>query len=136
MFDVTSVTLTIQYHLGGMVYSFEKGKGVRKRYIPPPCEVEFLPSATLQDVLKVGNRKFFGDDEDISLSYLALADSYGSRIDIDDEDSWTIGDFYAQHDYKPSRYKLYVMYVPPVSSRVVNEMYIMLVFILTAEFIQ
>ena len=86
------------------MYSFEKGKGVRKRYIPPPCEVEFLPSATLQDVLKVGKRKFFGDDEDISLSYLALADSYGSRIDIDDEDTWTIGEFYAQHDYKPSRH--------------------------------
>ena len=67
---------------------------------------------------------------------LALADSCGSRIDFDDKDSWSIGDFYVQHDYKPSRYKLYVMYVPPVSSCVVNEMYIMLVFTLTAEFIQ
>ena len=97
------------------MYSFVKGKGVRKRYIPPPCEVEFPPSATLQDVLKAGKRKFFGDDDEISLATLALADSYGSRIDIDDEESWNIGDFYANHDYKPSRYKLYVMYVPPVS---------------------
>ena len=96
------------------MYSFEKGKGVRKRYIPPPCEVEFPPSAMLQDVLKMGKKKFFSDDE-ISLTTLALADSYGSRIDIDDEESWTVGDFYAKHDYKPSRYKLYVMYVPPVS---------------------
>ena len=106
-------SLTTQYHLGGMVYSCNKGKGVRK-YIPPPCEVEFLPSATLQDVLKAGKRKFFADDDKISLSCLPLADSYGSRIDIDDEESWTI-DFYAQYDYKPSRYNLYVMYVPPVN---------------------
>lgn len=53
-----------------------------------------------------------------SVSCLALADSSGSRIDIEDEDSWTIGDFYAQYDYKPSRYKLYVMYVPPVSESI------------------
>ena len=112
------MSLATQYHLGGMVYSCDKGKGIRKKYIPPPCEVEFLPSATLQDVLKTGKRKFFADEEEISLSCLALADSSGSRIDIDDEDSWTIGDFYAQHDYKPSRYKLYVMYVPPVSEAI------------------
>ena len=104
-----------QYHLGGMVYSVDKGKGVRKKYIPPPCELELSPSATLRDILTAGRRKFFADDEEVSLSSLTLADSSGSRIDIDDEDSWTIGDFYAQHDYKPSRYKLYVMYVPPVS---------------------
>ena len=80
----------MQYHLGVMVYSFEKGKGVSKKYIPPPCEVAFPSPATLQDVLKTGKKKFFGDDDEISLTSLALSDSYGS---IDDEDSWNIGDF-------------------------------------------
>jgi hypothetical protein len=89
------ISLATQYHLGGMVYSCDKGKGVRKKYIPTPCEVEFLPSTTLQDVLKTGKRKFFADNKEISLSCLVLADSSGSRIDIDDEDSWIIGDFYA-----------------------------------------
>ena len=69
------------------MYSCGKEKGVRKKYIPPPCEVEFLLSATLQDILKTGKRKFFADEEEISLSCLALADSSGSRINIDNEDS-------------------------------------------------
>ena len=48
----------------------------------------FFPSATLQDVLKSDKGKFIADDKEISLSCLALTDSSGSRIDIEDEDSW------------------------------------------------
>ena len=96
------------------MYSVDKGKGVRKKYIPSPCEVELPQSASLNVVLVAGRKKVF-DDEEIPLSSLALVDSSGSRIDIEDEESWNVGDFYSKHEYKPSRYKLYVMYIPPVS---------------------
>lgn len=92
------------------MYGVDKGKGVRKKYIPPPCEVELPQSASLNDVLVAGRKKVF-DDEEIPLSSLALADSSGSRIDIEDEESWNIGDFYSKLEYKPGRYKLYVMYI-------------------------
>lgn len=103
----------MQFHIGGMEYDSHKKRGVKKKYIPTPEEIELSFDASLEDVLQKGKEIFF---EDLSphLTSLVLADSNGHQIPIsaDDEEDWTIGEFYNQNDYKPSRYKLYVMYCP------------------------
>ena len=98
-----------------MVYSTTKGKGVKKKNIPPPCEMELPFVASYNDVLAAGKQTFFDDDEEVELKHLTLADSTGTRIKVADEKTWTIGEFYASNGFKPSRFKLYVMYVPPSS---------------------
>ena len=98
-----------------MIYSELKEKGVKKKGIPPPCEIELPLTASYVDVLQTGKDNFFEDDDEIKLDHLILADSSGTRIKIKDRDKWTIGDFYSRNEFKPSRYKLYVMHVPPVS---------------------
>lgn len=105
----------VQYHLGGMIFSAEKGKGVGKKGMAPPCEVELPLSASYEEVLEAGRQNFFEGDAEVELKHLMLADSTGTRIKITDQKSWTIGEFYSQNNFKPSRYKLYVMYVPPES---------------------
>lgn len=94
-----------------MIYSVVKGKGVKKKGIPPPCEVE-LP--LLQAVLQAGKENFFEDDDDVRVEHLVLADSSGTHIKVKNKDQWIIGKFFSKNDLKPSRYKLYIMYVPPV----------------------
>ena len=71
--------------------------------------------ASYRDVLMEGKQAFFGSDEEVELKYLTLADSTGTRIKVADEKTWTIGQFYASNGFKPSRFKPYVMYVPPPS---------------------
>lgn len=104
-----------------MIYSAVKGKGIKKKGIPPPCEVELPLSASYDEVLLAGKENFFEDDDEVVLQHLTLADSTGSRIKVKDKDMWTIVEFYSKKDLKPSRYKLYVMYVPPVSFCAINK---------------
>ena len=98
-----------------MVYSTIKGKGVKKKSIPPPCEMELPFVASYSDVLVAGKRTFFEGDDEVELKHLTLADSTGTRIKVADEKSWTIGEFYSSNGFKPSQFKLYIMYVPPPS---------------------
>ena len=74
-----------------MIYNAEKGKGVKRKFIPPPCEVELPLSASYNTVLEAGKDNFFEDDEDVQLQHLVLADSSGTRIKFKDKDKWTIG---------------------------------------------
>lgn len=103
-----------------MIYSVVNGKGVKKKGLPPPCEIELPLSASYEDVLKAGKENFFEEDEEVQLKHLTLADSSGTRIKVKDKDKWTIGDFFSRNELKPSRYKLYVMYVPPVSLHIIS----------------
>ena len=57
------VQYVLEYHLGGMIYSELKEKGVKKKGIPPPCEIELPLTASYIDVLQVGKDNFFNDDE-------------------------------------------------------------------------
>lgn len=98
-----------------MIYSKAKEKGVKKKGIPPPRQIELPLTSSYDDVLQAGKDNFFEDVDEVLLNHLTLADSSGTRIKIKDRDKWTIGDFYARNELKPSRYKLYVMYIPPVS---------------------
>ena len=70
------------------------------------------------DVLEAGKENFFQEDDEVQIEHLVLADSNGTRINVKNRDKWTIGEFFSKNDLKPSRYKLYVMYVPPVSEMV------------------
>lgn len=97
-----------------MIYSVVKGKDVKKG-IPPPCEIELPLSASYDAVLQAGKENFLEDDDEVQLQHQTLADSAGTRIKVKNKDVWTIEEFYSRNELKPSRYKLYVMYVPPVS---------------------
>lgn len=92
-----------------MIYERKKGKGVRKGKLPPPKKVELPLNSTLQDLLLFGRNEFFNKINP-PLKCLSLADSSGQKIGVDDDEEWTIGAFYEANDFKPSRYKLYIMY--------------------------
>ena len=93
------------------MYDSEKGKGIRKKNIPAPMEIELPLDSSLDDVLIVGRENFF-DEINPPLSSLALAESGGSRLHIKDKQTWTLGGYYKSKSLKPSRYKLYIMYTP------------------------
>ena len=60
-----------------------------------------------------------------------LADSGGVVVQID-QSKWILEDYYKEHDYKPSRHKLYVVY----NSEVVSLFYkynIHVVYTITSE---
>jgi len=92
------------------VFDSTKKRGVKRKSIPSPEEVELPLSATYNDVLVQGKSLFF--DDEISLNSLVIADSNGNPIDPGDREQWTIGEFYSENGYKPSRFKLYVMCYP------------------------
>ena len=93
------------------MYDSEKGRGIRKKSIPAPMEIELPLDSSPDDVLMVGRENFF-DEIHPSLSSLALAESGGSRLHIKDKETWTLGGYFKSKSLKPSRYKLYIMYTP------------------------
>ncbi len=93
-----------------MVFDSVKKRGVKRKSIPSPEEVEMPLAASYKDVLEKGRQLFF--DGDVSRNALVLADSNGSVIDPGEEEEWKIGEFYSENGYKPSRFKLYVLYYP------------------------
>ena len=101
----------LQYNVGGMIYDRKQGKGVKKGKLPPAKKVEFLTNSTVHDVLLYGKREIF-HKMNPPLRYLSIADSSGQEIATASDDEWTIGSYYQENVYKPSRYKLYVMYTP------------------------
>ena len=102
-----------QFNIGAMVYREEEGRGVRSGKLPAPRKIELSLSSTLKDILTLGRETFFQKSKP-PLHSLCLADSSGQPIDIS-SDEWTIGNFYEQNCYQPSRFKLYIMYKPSVS---------------------
>ena len=95
------------------MYREEEGRGVRSGKLPAPRKIELSLSSTLKDILTLGRETFFQKSKP-PLHSLCLADSSGQPIDIS-SDEWTIGNFYEQNCYQPSRFKLYIMYKPSVS---------------------
>ena len=93
------------------MYKEEEGRGVRSSKIRTQ-KFSLPPSATLDDVLKMGKEAFFSE-LDIPLRYLHLVDSSGLPIETGDED-WTLGKYFEKNGYQPSRHKLYVMFKEPL----------------------
>ena len=89
-----------------MVYKEEEGRGVRSSKFCPQ-KFDLLPTATLEAILSMGRHAFFSDE--MPLKYLCLADSTGQKIDIS-SDTWTVGSYFEENGYQPSRHKLYTMY--------------------------
>lgn len=89
-----------------MIYKEEEGRGVRSSKIRPQ-KFDLFPDASLEDVLSKGREAFFSE-LDVPLSFLHLADSSGQVVDAN-SDGWTIGKYFAENGYQPSRHKLYIM---------------------------
>ena len=62
------------FHLGGMVYDSAKKRGVKRKSISSPEDVELPFTTTYNDVLEKG-RSLFSEDDDIPLGHLVIADS-------------------------------------------------------------
>lgn len=95
------------------MYKEEVARGVRISKIRPQ-KLEFLPGATLEDILNKGREAFFSE-LDPPLSSLHLADSSGNVVDAESDD-WTVGKYFEENGYQPSRHKLYIMYREPTVS--------------------
>lgn len=90
-----------------MVFSDDEGRGVRSSKIPSQ-KISFPPSATLRDILEKG-REMFYSELDIPMHFLHLADSSGQIINAEG-DKWTIGKYFEENGYQPSRHKMYIMF--------------------------
>ena len=77
------------------MFDSTKKRGVKRKSIPSPEDVEFPFTATYEDVLEKGKAIFF--DDEIPLSSLVIADSNGCKIEPGQD--WTIGDFYSENGY-------------------------------------
>ena len=93
-----------------MIYKEEEGRGIRSSKIRPH-KFDLFPDATLEDILNKGREAFFSE-LDLPLSTLHLADSFGQMVDIN-SDNWTVGKYFEENGYQPSRHKMYIMFKEP-----------------------
>ena len=116
------VHFCIQYHFGAMIYNEEEGKGIRNSKIHPQ-KFKLFSTATMEDILNMGREAFFSE-LDPPIDTLHLANSSGQIIDADSE-NWTLGKYFEENGYQPSRHKLYIVYRPQmVSGYVVSHNFI------------
>lgn len=92
-----------------MLYDNKSGKGIKRQTIPGPNprKVELSRKSTINDVYSHAKLLYF--DEKANSEDMYLADSGGVVVQID-QSKWILEDYYKEHDYKPSRHKLYVVY--------------------------
>ena len=110
---ILCMCICIQYHFGAMIYNEEEGKGIRNSKIPPQ-KFKLFSTATIEDILNMGRKAFFSE-LDPPLDTLHLANSSGQIIDVNSE-NWTLGKYFDENGYQPSRHKLYIVYKHPTVS--------------------
>lgn len=71
--------IATQIRIGGMVFCDKEQRGIRRGYLPPPCEVEFTKDTTYEDVLAHGRKTFFSELPEEQAVYY-LVDSSGDTL--------------------------------------------------------
>lgn len=94
-----------------MVLDTKQNKGIRRKYLPEPnpTKVELEKDSSLVTVFEKSIELYYKEMPNVSVSDVMLADSAGNIIDIKDQDSWKLGDYYSVNQYTPSRHKLYTV---------------------------
>uniref|UniRef100_A0A1X7TZT8 Uncharacterized protein n=1 Tax=Amphimedon queenslandica TaxID=400682 RepID=A0A1X7TZT8_AMPQE len=95
--------------LGGMLYNFRSGKGIKRHYLPKPNPqmVEIPKNCTFKEFVRKAKTLYFG--KDANESKMNLADSSGILIQVD-KATWNLDQYYKDNNYQPSRHKMYVLY--------------------------
>ena len=95
------------------MFSEKEGRGVRSTKIPAQ-KLSFTSTSTYNDILMAGKDAFF-PDYDPQLNSLHIADSSGKVIKSTGDD-WTLGKYFEENGFQPSRHKLYIMFKEPLVS--------------------
>lgn len=77
--------------------------------------IDFPRGALYEEVLEKKRENFFSDKTEDITAY-CLAGSSGVPFDIEDPEDWVLQDFIKEHNFQPSKLRLYVVYVPQVSN--------------------
>ena len=105
-----------------MAFDPEKQRGVRRRTIPAPMSMQFSASCGYEEVLKIGKETFFPDFDDSPLTYFCLSDSSGTLYCIKNKATWTLSEFLNELGIAPSKLRLYAVYRPEVSFKIIQWM--------------
>lgn len=100
----------MQIHLGGMVYDYDLERGVKKKNILSPRVIDFSKSSGYSDVIAKGVSVFFPSETDDICNY-CLAGPNGIPLEIEDEEEWFLGGFLKDHNFQPSKLKLYILHM-------------------------
>ena len=93
------------------MYDNSKNKGVRRKFLPEPnpTKVEMDKKSTICNVYEKSIDLYYKQFSTISVNDVMLADSAGNIIEISNPTEWTLGDYYNQNHFLPSRHKLYTV---------------------------
>ena len=100
----------MQIHLGGMVYNHDLQKGMKKKNISSPRVIDFSRSSQYSDIIAKGISVFFPSESDSVRNY-CLAGPNGIPFEIEDEEEWYLGQFLKDHNFQPSKLRLYILHM-------------------------
>ena len=82
-------------------------RGIKRGYLPAPCEVEFTKDTTYEDVLDHGRKTFFSELPEEETAYY-LADSSGDTIP-NFNPGMTLRQYFWASGNTPSKTRIYIL---------------------------
>ena len=97
-----------------MIYDPDLKRGVKKKDLGSTCQnptrVEVNSDSSMESLFELASSLFFNKLSSTIEEY-NLADSSGVEIHVANKDDWTIGSYYQNHGFVPSKHKFYIMAV-------------------------
>ena len=102
-----------------MVFNNVLQRGVKKKALESPRVIDFPNTATYCEIIEKSKHIFFPQESDDVTCY-CLCGSSGFPFQIDDKDNWVLQEFIKQHNFQPSKLRLYIMHLSEVSVVLLN----------------